>query len=80
MNDTSMTTRSDARADVGQRFASEIARVGALDHRHARVLPQLPVQLPVADVQGDDVARAALQQHVGEAAGRRADVERQHAR
>ena len=34
------------------------------------------VQLAVADVEGDDLAGAALQQAVGEAAGRRPDVER----
>ena len=34
-----------------------------------------PVELPVPDVERDDARRAALQQHVGEAAGRRADVE-----
>jgi hypothetical protein len=35
-----------------------------------------PVELPVPDVDGIDTGRAALQQDVGEAAGRGADVER----
>ena len=38
-------------------------------------LRNLPVQLAVADVEGDHVPRAALQQHVGEAAGRGADID-----
>ena len=32
------------------------------------------MQLPVADVERDHARRAALEEHVGEAAGRRADV------
>jgi hypothetical protein len=35
------------------------------------------VKLPVADVEGDDVPGAALEHHVGEAAGGGADIERQ---
>ena len=38
---------------------------------------QLPVHLAVSDVERDDTAGAALQQHVGEAAGGRADVDGQ---
>ena len=43
---------------------------------HARIVAELPIELPVADVERDDVARAALQQDVGEAAGGGADIER----
>ena len=37
------------------------------------------MKLAVADVDADDVLRAALQQHVGEAAGALAEVEAGHA-
>ena len=53
----------------------ELARVAALDHGHPRVVAQAPVELPMGDVEGDHARRAALQQAVGEAAGRGADVE-----
>ena len=54
----------------------QVARVHAFEYDHARVVAQPPVELSVADVERDDARGAALQQHVGEAAGRRADVER----
>ena len=44
-------------------------------HDDPRVVAQPPVELPVADVERDDAHGAALQQHVGEAAGRGADVQ-----
>src|SRR5581483_6958187 len=53
----------------------EAARVRALEHGHARVGAQARVELAVADVERDHVRRPALEQHVGEAAGRGADVE-----
>src|SRR5262245_25838359 len=53
-----------------------MANIGALDQLHARVAAPLPVELPVTDVDGDDSRRTALQQAIGEAAGRGADVER----
>src|SRR5439155_6052434 len=52
------------------------ASVDALDDFHARVVAQFPIQLAVADVEGDDAGRAALKQDVGKPAGRGADVER----
>ena len=54
----------------------ERPRVDAFADEHAGVAAELPVQLIVSDVERDHVACAALQQHVGEAAGRRSDVER----
>src|SRR5439155_1453689 len=48
----------------------------ALEHGHARIVPQRPVQLAVTDVERHDLRRAAAQQHVGEAPRRGADVER----
>ena len=49
--------------------------VDALDHRDALVVAQPRVQLAVADVERDHPRGAALEQAVGEAAGRGADVE-----
>src|SRR5439155_664682 len=54
----------------------ESTRVRALDHDHAHILPELPGELPVADVERDHPPRAALEQAVGEATRRGADVER----
>ena len=52
-----------------------MTRVEVLDDDHAFVIPQLPVQLTVTDVERHDPHGAALQQHVGKAARRCADVE-----
>ena len=57
-----------------------MARVRALEHDDARVGAQLRVELAVADVDRVHARGAALQQAVGEAAGRRADVEADAAR
>ena len=51
------------------------ADVGALHHHHRGVGAQRPGQLAVADVGGDHLAGPAIQQHLGEAAGRRAGVQ-----
>ena len=72
MKDTSIVTRSTGAGEVAER---QVARVEALDDDDARVVAELPVQLAVADVERDDARGAALQQHVGEAAGGCADVE-----
>src|SRR5919201_6098449 len=55
---------------VGQR-----ACIRALEDDDARIATDAFVQLAVADVERDHARRAALQQHIGEPAGRRADVE-----
>ena len=60
---------------AGQHVERQVARVDVLEDHDARILPQPPVQLAVADVERDHARRAALQHHVGEAAGRGADVE-----
>ena len=52
-----------------------LSRVDALHHDDARVVAKTPVELPLAHVDGIDADGAALQQHVGEPAGRRAEVE-----
>ena len=43
---------------------------------HPRILAQPPVELAVGDVERDHVHGAALEQTVGEATGRGADIER----
>ena len=81
----------DPRQDLGQRDEREVggghvrperkgarlepAGVEALEHGDALVLAKAPVELAVADVEGDHVLGAVLQQAVGEAAGRGAGVE-----
>ncbi len=57
-----------------------MAEVRAFDHGDARIVSQLPIELSVANVDGGNVRGAALQQTVGEAAGRSTDVERMRAR
>ena len=54
--------------------------VGALEHRHARVLAQLPRQLPVVHVHARHAAGAGLQKAIGESARRAADIHAAHAR
>ena len=61
MNETSMLTRVIARAGVRQVARLQMPRVDVFDHGDARIAAHLPVQLAVADVERDDVPRAALQ-------------------
>ena len=72
MKHRSATTRSTGVADL---LRLERAHVRAVDDGHPLVGLQRPGQLPVADVDRHHVRRTALQQHVGEAARRRAGVE-----
>src|SRR5262245_23049627 len=58
-----------------ERQLPQRAHVQPLEHRYARVVPDARVQLPVPDVERDHPCCAALQEHVGEAAGRGPDVE-----
>ena len=51
------------------------ADVGPVQHPDPRVLAQAQVELAVADVDGDDLGRPGLQQHVGEPAGGGAGVQ-----
>ncbi len=53
----------------------ELANVGAFERHDLRPVAQARMQLVAADVDRVDPARAARQQHLGEAAGRGADVE-----
>ena len=77
MNETSIVARSGS---VGS--ARAVSSRGAACARwcarspHARIAAQASVELAVADVDRDHLARSALQQAVGEPAGRGAHVER----
>ena len=81
--DVAQRDERDVDADARDRSAGirkvaglQVPGVGVLNDRDARIAPDLPVQLAVADVERDHVGGAALQPDVGEAAGRGADVER----
>jgi hypothetical protein len=76
MNETSMLIRVIAAPTSGRSPRLEMPRVGVFDHGDAPIAAHFPVQLAVSDVERDDVARAAVQPHVGESAGRRADIKR----
>jgi hypothetical protein len=45
-----------------------------LDDHHTFVIPELPVQLPVANVERDDAKGSALQQYIGKSTSRCADI------
>ncbi len=68
--------------DIGDDEVDALRELEALPHVHALardhpwVLAQRPVELAAADVHRMDAQRAALQERVGEAAGRGADIER----
>ena len=72
MNDRSATTRSTGSPTCAGSSARTLVRS---THGDPRVALQRPGQLPVPDVDRDDVRRAAAQQQVGEPAGRRAGVQ-----
>ena len=66
----------DERADrLRHEGAIEPARVATLERDDPRVGGKARVQLVVADVDRIDARRAAVEQHLGEAAGRGADVQ-----
>ena len=73
----SQTIRSTGFRNHGSR---QMSGVDALVHDDARILAQLPGELAAPDIDGVDPAGAASQQHIGKAAGRGADVERDRAR
>ncbi len=58
-----------------ERELGEVPRVDVLHHDHTRILAQTLVELRPADVERDHLGGAALEEDVGEAAGRGADVE-----
>ena len=64
---------------VGQGRGGQGARVGPLERGDAGIATQGLGELSATHVESVDVARAALQQDVGEAARRGADIQRGHA-
>ena len=56
--------------------SGEVARVQPFDQADARIGGKCCRELPVPDVDGAHMGGAALQQHLREAAGRSADIER----
>ena len=75
MNETSAVTMSNCRWAGGQVVGREVAGVDAFETGDAWIGAQPPVHLVVADVEGHHVRGAAPEQHVGEAARGRADVQ-----
>ena len=67
--------RRFAKPDCGER-----ARIDPFERADARVRRKARIKLSVADIDGDDLRRAARQQDVGEAPSRGADVEADKAR
>ena len=60
MNETSIVDEVERREIGRQIVRPSGARVDALETDDARIGPQPPVELAVADVERDDAARAAL--------------------
>ena len=69
-----------ARRPLAERSSVKRARVEAFERADARVRREARIELSAADVDRDDVRRAAREENVGEAAGRGADVEAGEAR
>ncbi len=67
----------DQVGSVRKLLATQGPGVPSLDHRHPRVGPEPPVELTVGDVDGHNVLDPALEQAVGESAGRGPYVEGQ---
>ena len=72
MNDASATQTSGGGVE---RARFEVTHVGSFHHRHSRVLPQRPGELPAADVDRNDVTGATLEEAVGESTGGCPDVD-----
>ncbi len=76
-----LTVVAQAASDA---FASQagiqIPRLPPLQLAHPIVVDQRAMQRVMADINGDHMGGTGLQQHLGEAAGRGADVERGAAR
>ena len=66
----------DRRHLLADHLPVERPRVGAFQGHHPRIHPELGVKLAAADIDRIDFGGSACDQHVGEAAGRGADIER----
>ena len=56
-------------------FKRQVADVGPFEDSNARVLPQFPSQLAIADIDGEYFARTVLDEAIGETARGRAHIE-----
>src|SRR3972149_3882201 len=65
--------------EFGHHALVQVRRVGPLQHHHAGVPPQAPVQLPRPYVYRVDLRGTVLQQTIRESTGRGADVQRDRA-
>ena len=63
-----------------EHLSGKRARIDAFERADARVRGEARIELSVADIDGDDLRRAARKQDIGEASGRGADVEADEAR
>ena len=75
-----LTSMTIALGVFAKRLSRERARIDAFERADARVRRKARIELSVADVDGDDLRRAAREQDIGEASGRGADVEADEAR
>ena len=57
----------DDHVDRGEIARLDVAEIGPLDDDHSRVLPELPIELAIADVDGVHLLRAPLQEAIGKA-------------
>jgi hypothetical protein len=82
MNETSATTRSGSRITrrLGELGRCQRPGVHPLDHAHAVVAADESARAAVADIEGDHLTGAALEENLSESARRGADVEREPAR
>ena len=60
---------------LGQERCGQIADIGVLERDHVGARAQFRMQLTASDIDCVDLPRPALEQHLGEAAGRGADIE-----
>ncbi len=78
--ETKLTSETRRSIGSGIERSVEVAAVHPFEADHPGVVAEALVQLVVADIDGVDPRRAAFQQHLGEAAGRGAEVEAGHPR
>ena len=65
----------DGAGRVRDQVAVQMPGIGFFQHDHARIGAQFPGELAVADIDGIDPRCAMVEQDIGEAAGRGADIE-----
>ena len=70
----------DRRRPLAETLGVKRARIDTFEEPHALVRREARIELSAADVDRDNLRRAALEQDVGEASGRGADVEADEAR